>query len=273
MNDNERLEDLINKGLEVRASDGTYERMRQIILDSHGPPGEGESAEMLTIARRITMRSTTTKCVSAALILVAVLVGMYILTGSVDVTSITIAEVKDAMEQVNWLRMRHTTGPEVAWYGFGSKIQIGPNDGGGIIYFDFNRGKQQVWKPGSEVIYESPIDENRQFAGGVSSPYEAIKVLDSLEEDGWEVTKELGTYDDLTVEVWTASQKASTTLLRLYIDAERKLPVALAAVAKGSDGTARIQKEVVFDYPQTGPADIYEAGAPRSAQIESAPEP
>ena len=272
MRRNERLEDMIRKDVDVRASDGTYDRMRDIILDSHGPSRETESAKTLTIARRITMRSTMTKLASVALILAAVMVGMYILTGSVDVTSITIAEVKDAMEQINWLRMRDTTGPEVAWYGFASKIQIGPNDGGGIIYFDFNRGKQQVWKPGSEVIYESPIDENRQFAGGVSSPYEAIRVLDSLEDDGWEVTKELGTYNDRTAEVWTARQKASTSLLRLYIDTERKLPVALAGVTKGSDGTARIQKEVVFDYPQSGPADIYEAGAPRSAQIKPAPE-
>lgn len=219
------------------------------------------------------MKNSVIRLATAAAIIVAIMVGMYVLTGSAGGTSITIAQVRQAMQEIDWMRVRNKNGPEVAWYAFASKIQIGPNDGGGIIYFDFNTGKQQVWKPDSAAIYESPIDENRQLAGGASGPSESIdKFFDSLENDGWEVTKEIGTYEGRKVEVWRAGPKTSTLLLRMYIDAERKLPVALTQETKEPDGTTRIQTEAVFDYPQTGPADIYEAGAPRSAQIVPAPE-
>ena len=41
---------------------------------------------------------------------------------------------------------------------------------------------------------------------------------------------------------------------------------------KGSDGNVRPTAETEFRYPETGPADIYAAGAPKSAQIKPAPE-
>jgi hypothetical protein len=198
---------------------------------------------------------------------------MHVLTGSVDGTSITIAQVRDAMQELNWMRMSNKTGPEVAWYSFASKVQIAVGDEGGILYLDFDAGKHLRWDPGSEAIYESPIDEARRFAGGVSGPSEVVATFfGSLENDGWEVTRELGTYDGRKVEVWTAGQKTSTSMVTMQIDAETKLPVALTQKVKNADGTVRIQTDVGFDYPQTGPADIYEAGAPRSAPVKPAPE-
>ena len=71
---------------------------------------------------------------------------------------------------------------------------------------------------------------------------------------------------------WTAGQKTSTSMVTMQIDAETKLPVALTQKVKNADGTVHIQTDVGFDYPQTGPADIYEAGAPRSALVKPAPE-
>jgi hypothetical protein len=56
----------------------------------------------------------------------------------------------------------------------------------------------------------------------------------------------------------------------MYIDVDKKLPIAATDVKKGKDGD--IQINVEFKYPKTGPKDIYEAGAPQIAQIIPSPE-
>jgi len=57
----------------------------------------------------------------------------------------------------------------------------------------------------------------------------------------------------------------------MYIDVDKKLPIAATDV-KGAYGDVQSTNVVEFKYLETGPADIYEAGAPRSAQIKPSPE-
>ncbi len=226
------------------------------------------------------MKNPITKLAAAAVIIAAIMLGMYALTGSVDGTSITMAQVRQAMENVDWVHIvvRAEEESMSVWYSLASKVQIVCQSKGRILYRDFNAGKELVWNPGSEDIYESPIDEGREFAGGVSSPFEGLtKAFDSLEAKGdYKVTKELGTYKGQEVEIWTARRvkgKAGPThseISTIYIDIDKKLPIAATDIKKGADGD--IQLNVEFKYPDTGPADIYEAGAPRSAQIKPSPE-
>jgi len=229
---------------------------------------------------RIIMKSKITKIAAAAVIVAAIMLGMYALTGSFDGTSITMAQVRQAMDEIDWVKMVGWSEDErvTSWYSFALKVAIHVHGKGRIIYFDFNAGNRLVWNPGSEYIYESPIEDGRQFAGGVSNIYKGFtKVFDSIEAKGdYKVTRELGTYQDQEVEIWTSRRvrgKAGPThteLFTMYIDVDKKLPIAATDVKKGADGD--IQLNVEFKYPKTGPADIYEAGAPRSAQIKPSPE-
>ena len=57
---------------------------------------------------------------------------------------------------------------------------------------------------------------------------------------------------------------------RIYLKYKDDL-LAATDVKKGADGD--IQLDVEFMYPKTGPADIYEAGAPKTAKITTSPEP
>ncbi len=227
---------------------------------------------------RIIMKSKITKLATAAVIIAVIGLGMYVLTGSG--TSITMAQVRQAMENIDWVQMVVKAEEESmsVWYSLASKVQIVCQSKGRILYRDFNAGKGLVWNPGSEDIYESPIDEGREFAGGVSNIFEGLtKLFNSIEAKGdYKVTRELGTYQGQEVEIWTARRvkgKAGPThteIFTMYIDIDKKLPIASTDVKKGADGD--IQLNVEFKYPETGPADIYQAGAPRSAQIKPSPE-
>ncbi len=223
------------------------------------------------------MKNSVIRLATAAAIIVAVMVGMYVLTGSAGGTSITIAQVRQAMHDIDWVHMTNKTGKEVAWCSFGSRIQALVDGEGKIVFFDFNAGKRQVWNPSSDAIYESPIEETRQFAGGISRITEGVdRMFDSLEQEGWNVTKELGTYEGKKVEVWAASgpkkdKPGNSCAVTMYVDVQTKLPVGILDVMEGSNGTTQVRAEARFEYPATGPANIYEAGAPKSAPIKPAP--
>ena len=82
MKEHERLEEVMKKDLDVRASDETFDRMRKIVLDAHGSPRETESAATLSIARRKIMKSPIAKFAVAAAVIAAVLVGVSLFRSS-----------------------------------------------------------------------------------------------------------------------------------------------------------------------------------------------
>jgi len=240
-----------------------------------------ETADVQPSIWRIIMKSRITKLATAAVIIVAVMLGMYALTGSVDGTSITIAQVRQAMQEIDWMQITNRSkieeGTETDWYSFTSKVEIKADNKGRLSYSDFKTHKDLFWPGQGNFIYESSI-ETKEFAYGTSGPFEIIdKSLRLVQaKHGSEVIKELGTYDGQKVEVWTAKhvigKSGSTVTIIVYIDIDKKLPIAATYKRVGTDTINPEENYIEFKYPQTGPADIYEAGAPRSAQIKPSPE-
>ena len=97
MKDNSKFEDMISRDLDVRASDGTYNRMRNIVLAAHEQSKQKSSAARLTIARRTIMKSPVTKIAAAAVIIAAILVLVHYLSGPVNIAAPAFA---DMMEQI-----------------------------------------------------------------------------------------------------------------------------------------------------------------------------
>jgi hypothetical protein len=167
-------------------------------------------------------------------------------------------------------------GPEIDWFSFASKVHIGLCKGI-VEYNDFKTGKRLWWNPAGKYICEDPINETREFAHGATGPFEMMDKSLLHAARGSNVAKELGTYQGRKVEVWTASnnvkgQPGYTRTLTVYIDIDEKLPIAATYDHNRPDGTVLRESNIEFKYPETGPADIYEAGAPSSAQIKPSPE-
>ncbi len=220
------------------------------------------------------MRSPLVKFAVAAAIVLAALAGMYALTGSADGTSVTLAQVQQALESVDWMQASDRTANTTVWVSFAAKIQAAVSREGTILFGDFNAGKQLIWTPGSTDIYESPLDKTKPFMGGASGPFAVVTRFFSFftKESGWSTTKEMGSYQGRQAEVWTASGAGETPgTVTMYIDVDRKLPLGTVTGVKRADGSIETRENVEWSYPETGPADIYAAGAPRSAQIKPAP--
>jgi hypothetical protein len=228
------------------------------------------------------MNSTFTKLATAAVIIAAIMLGVYALTGSVEVTSVTMAQVRQAMQGIDWMKILNKGGsenktkgdPQIDWFSFTSKTHIGLCMGI-VEYDDFTTGKRFWWNPAGKYIVESPIDQTKEFAYGAAGPFEMIdKTFRIIQaEHNSEIVKEPGTYQGQKVNVWTIirdvkNHPGAALTLTVYIDVDKKLPIAATYDHTREDGTVLRESDIEFKYPETGPADIYEAGAPRSAQIK-----
>jgi len=279
MRPSENIEKLV-KNIDIDTNAKIDKEVLVEVVEAFEKSKSDKSAAAKQNIGRIIMKSKITKLATAAVIIAAIMLGMYALTGSFDGTSITMAQIRQAMENIDWVHAVVKAEEESmsVWYSFASKVQIVCQSKGRILYRDFNAGKELVWNPGSEDIYESPIDEGREFAGGVSNIFEGLtKLFNSIEAKGdYKIIRELGTYQGQKVEIWTGRRikgepgPTHTELFTMYIDVDKKLPIASTDVKKGANGDIQLNVEV--NYPETGPADIYEAGAPRSAKIKPAPE-
>lgn len=75
MEPQDRFEDIVKRDLDVRASNEVYARMRDIVLDAHGPSQTNTSATAPTVAGRSIMKSPITKTAMAAAAILTVGVG------------------------------------------------------------------------------------------------------------------------------------------------------------------------------------------------------
>jgi hypothetical protein len=281
-----RIEDAIRSARSTTSA-ATDKRIMAVAEAAMARPDEQHPAPIRTSGsiRRTIMRRNWTRLATAAAVIAAIMLGMYALTGSVDGTAITLAQVRHAMQQIDWMQIINKGGdenetrggPEIDWFSFTSKVHIGLCRGI-VEYDDFGTGKRLWWNPAGKYISESPIDPTKEFAHGAAEPFEMIdrtfRIIQA--EHGSNIARELGTYQGGKVEVWTVirdAESGGSRTLTVYIDIERKLPIAATYDHTQPDGTVLRESNIEFIYPETGPADIYEAGAPRSATIKPAPDP
>jgi len=282
MTPSKRIEDAI-RNARVTTSAAADERIMAATEAAMAKAIEQQPAPLHTSGpiRRNIMKSKWTKLATAAVIITAIMLAIHALTGSG--TSITIAQVRQAMEKIDWMQIinegekKNDGLVETDWYSFASKVHIFVDSEGRMRYSDFKTRRNLDWDPGSKNIYEHPIDERKEFADGVTGPFEMMdrtfRIIQA--EHGSETVKELGTYEGRKVEVWTISREAKSgegRTLTVYFDVDSKLPVAGTYDHTRQDGSMMRESNLEFKYPETGPADIYEVGAPRSAQIKPSPE-
>ena len=288
MRSSDRIEDVI-RSVRFKTSAATDERVMaaaEAAMEKQNEQLPVSVRKSGTIRRNI-MKSKWTKLATAAVIIAAIMLGIHVLTGSG--TSITLAQVRQAMQGIDWMQIinkggdenKTRGGPEIDWFSFASKTHIGIGLRDGIVSYDDFKTRRQLYWPGTgNYIYESPIDETTEFAYGFTGPFDMIdrtfRIIQA--EHNSEIVKELGAYEGQKVDVWTIIRDVknlpgATRTLTVYIDIVRKLPVAATYDHTQQDGTVLRESDIEFKYPETGPADIYEAGAPRSAQIKPEPNP
>ncbi len=251
---------------------------------------------------RIIMQSKMTKlAAAAAVIIVAVLIGINQFGGSIDITSVALAETLETMKKVPWMHVigefdtPKRKGTSEEWINFERGIFAGKGTHCATIYTNYLEGKQYSYSPGdpySNKIQITPLAENsfykRQF-NFADSPIDLItQVLEDAKKQKYDISSEDSVLDNIDVEVIRITYDYGQTTF--YRDIERNLvirwdyvstirtPKTSGKVQRKKTGkeiaetnsTVEIHKrKYYFDYPDDGPEDIYALGAPRDAEIDN----
>lgn len=241
-----------------------------------------ESAATQPNIWRIIMKSRIMKFAAVG-IMIAVIFLIYNYDGSIDGATIAWAQVEEAVEKVNWMhliveedKIEKLEGVhvgesiQVTWMAFDSEVAISESSNGKIIYRRYIEDKEYLYNPHENVIRISAIPPSDNFAMSSNNPVELFGKLIQMErkKGGRTVTERDGKYNNTNVKIWEVKESHDNggILAKLFVDKDTILPLAMKMYST-RNGKITSKFKVEFEYPKTGPKDIYEAGAPRSAEI------
>ncbi len=226
---------------------------------------------------RTIIESPITKLVAAAVIIVALTIVVTWFGSSIDGSSVALGKVVENMKKMPWAHAFYQDhredhkGQSQCWYSFTPKIEAGKQQNGKLTFYDYSRQVAYVYDPCTEQITIYSLRE-RKFALGAESPWEWLeKIIEVLSEhEGTQVTRINDEYDGRDVEIYTVRVPKGNLGVEEYIfvvDSDTHLMMTLKLGGYKPDGNVIEWGEMTFDYPDDGPADIYELGAPRSAVV------
>ena len=228
---------------------------------------------------KIIMKSRITQLTTAAVIIIAVIIGINQFGGPVDITTISFADITEAMNNVPWMHIvsrgfeRGLNGVGEQWFGFETKIEAEKDFDGEVEFWNVKEHKRYKYDPETRTITIDYAYEDDVFF--TSSPVLFLEsMLKSVKEQGAEIITKRGEYNgqdaqiqEISLSLMLQQGRECHTVGRLYIEPESKLLYAAQCKSTNAKGNTIIDVEATFDYPQTGPADIYDLGVPRDARI------
>jgi hypothetical protein len=224
---------------------------------------------------RTIMKSRTTRLVTAAGIVAAVVISISHFKGAV-VKAVEFEEITQAMQHVPWMHMTASgfqdgaSGPGEQWIGFESRIHAGKDSDGTITFASEKDHKRFVYNPNTAMITVTYLEA---FPLNVTSPATLLESMRKiLEQEGAKTVARIGDYEGHKAQIQEISLSSvadggGSQTLRLYLDPDSKR--LYAAEVKGVDaaGNVVMAGNVTFDYPPSGPQSIYDLGVPREARL------
>jgi hypothetical protein len=219
------------------------------------------------------MRSKVTRfAAAAAVIIAAVLTGIYQKSGGVE--SVALGEAFENMRKMPWMYQvstgfeRGVIGTAEQWANFESNVWMFKAHDGKVSYWDIGRKQKYDYDPASNTIKVSRLEGGTPL--DLSSPVAMLEgMTEKLTEMGAEIVAKSGKYKGKTVAVQEISLTHNNISNRCRFFIDRKRHVLLGAEMKGTDlgGNVVMDGNVEFEYPASGPKDIYALGVPVTAKV------
>lgn len=264
------------KKLRFKASTQAHSRILDNILQSL------ESGQKPTVPQpniwKIIMKSRITKLAVAAVVIVISLLGIFEFRisgdGDVSVAGIAWARVEEALEEVScvhmiangrWRDMKDYTEREL-WRDNESRISI-TKSYKRVILRDFRKGLEYQYNPKTNEIIIFKVTgtfaliplQFQEYVEEISHRYADVDISHRQDVlDGSNVK---------VFELNTVQKNGVRREYEFYVDAESDLPLISHGRTLGSDGAVLSEVSIVYEYPQEGPATIYDVGVPQSATV------
>lgn len=226
---------------------------------------------------RAIMKSRTVQLAAVAAVIAVVLV---IFSGFNEpvVKAVEFAEITQAMENIAWMHVstetsgNGVTGKSEGWVGFDAKVAAGTMPDGKVIFHRMAEDEKAEYDPSRNTITFTYAPDDT-FLSTVSSPAQMLdsmhKMLDSR---GAEIIVRMGRYQDREVQVQEVTltepgEAEAGHTMKLFVDPGSKLIHAMEVRALDANGVPVATASTTYDYPRSGPQDIYDLGVPRDADV------
>lgn len=264
----------------AEAMQQTVARLENNVIDVLGCRPLDKTVHIIPRWRKI-IKSRITKITAAAVIIIVVMLSITVLDKSVS-TAFGIDDVLAAMAKAEWVHMTWeftevNTGSDTAgrelrerWISVNPRRNISINKNGSVSLAEYPTGelKVQKYEPETNVLTTTyrATDKNYSHTSIVDMYLEQIS---GLEKRGAKVEYIDTVYDGnpaKIINIDNPNKNGVHQKFSIVADVETYLPKRMTYhyESLGQSGTANI----TFDYPEMGPTDIYEAGAPRDAQVK-----
>lgn len=227
---------------------------------------------------RTLMENRTPGFAVTATIIVVIMLGFTFFGHGIDGASPAIAQMKHAMAHVPWIHAinDNSTCSDESWVSFEQKIEITKKQTGKITYKDYINKIKYVYSPETETITLSEFSDDT-LPLGTSTLFELIDSLVAREQaSGAQLTHKKGLYHDIPVDILELNRTENNWAERIeiFVDRANHLPLASSVISGGIGSEPNYIGSIVFDYPPTGPQDIFALGLPRSTKtIDLRPKP
>ena len=224
---------------------------------------------------RIIMKSRIAKLAAAAVVIIVTLIGIDYFSGSVDPTSVAWGKMIENMKQLPWMHIimesERDNGKQrfEVWVSFESQVGASKRSSGEATYLDGQMQVSYIYNPGEQAITVAYVDAN-EITKGATSVWNFWETwLKQVAEFSTESTTAIGEYNGRKARIYKfkASKNKMSYESMITVDISRNLPVFGHQKSFDSNGNLIKAKDLYFDYPEEGPASIYDVGAPRNVRI------
>ncbi|HCO94382.1 MAG TPA: hypothetical protein DIU00_10600 [Phycisphaerales bacterium] len=268
----EKLEKLI-KEKRYKAGAETYDKALGSFLQAVDEHIKQKSAQTRPKIWRKIVNSRITKLAAAAVIVVVAYVVIHQSGGSIDVATVSFAQITENMKQMPWMHVV-TEGTDIVdvegWVCFERRKLVKKWADGWIRFHDDLKQVFQVYDPDSNTVTISRGKADAFSLVGSSALGFPRLVMEQFEQAGRSVVREPGKYKGKDVTIFKiggfVGEMGMDMKFEMAVEAERNVVLFLNHKRYDKAGKLVLEGNVYFDYPEKGPESIYDVGVPRSAK-------
>lgn len=271
---NNWLDDALKKTFASEKSEPNFEQWQKQnrqsieILKSRA---DGESPKRPQNIGTIIMKNRITKLAVAAIIIIAALIGINHLGGSIDMASVAWADVVENMKNMPWMHgVVEGAGERFeVWFSFERKVMVSKREPiGKITYHDNLKHTVQVYDPDANTITNShtTVDVFKGLGTALDFPKHILKLFEEASE---EIIQEKGEYKGKDSKIYKMSGFLGGMHMEveMILDKDKEVLLFVNQKVFNKSGVLEMEANAYFDYPENGPNNIYEVGVPISAKI------
>jgi len=269
----ENMEKLI-KNVKIDTNVNIDKAVLDDVLEAFEESQKRKSAFVKPTVWRTIIKSKVTKLAAAAVVIIVALIGIDYFGGSVDPASVAWGKMIENMKQLPWMHIimesERDSGKQrfEAWISFELQVCASKRSSGEVGYADGRKHVEYRYDPGEKVIKISYLCEDiTRGSASVLNFWETW--LKQVTEFSTESTTETGRYNGRKTRIYKfkASKNEMSYESMITVDISRNLPVFGHQKSFDSNGNLIKAKDLYFEYPEEGPASIYDVGAPRNVRI------